>query len=162
MGHRDARFEQLDRDGYIVLPALIDVPTIARQCLAFDAAPPQRDGTQHVRLDDATPQREAWSELTKHPIVRPAAAHVLGSSLHVRDVHGRNPLPGYGQQGLHADSPNRAPGAPYEVVTALFMPRRWGGYRCWAELLARTFAIDVLCCPTCGGGMKLLAMVTDR
>jgi hypothetical protein len=28
------------------------------------------------------------------------------------------------------------------------------------ELLARTFAVDVLCCPTCGGRMKLLAMVT--
>jgi hypothetical protein len=40
-------------------------------------------------------------------------------------------------------------------------PRRWGGYRFWAELLARTFAVDVLCCPTCGGRMKLLAMVTD-
>jgi len=40
-------------------------------------------------------------------------------------------------------------------------PRRWGGYRFWAELLARTFAVDVLCCPTCGGRMKLLAIVTD-
>jgi hypothetical protein len=39
-------------------------------------------------------------------------------------------------------------------------PRCWGGYRFWAELLARTFAVDVLCCPTCGGRMKLLAMVT--
>jgi hypothetical protein len=29
------------------------------------------------------------------------------------------------------------------------------------ELLARTFAVDVRCCPTCGGRMKLLAMVTD-
>jgi hypothetical protein len=28
-------------------------------------------------------------------------------------------------------------------------------------LLARTFAVDVLCCSTCGGRMKLLAMVTE-
>lgn len=40
-------------------------------------------------------------------------------------------------------------------------PKRSGTYRPWAELLARTFAIDVLCCPICKGRMKLLAMVTD-
>jgi hypothetical protein len=40
-------------------------------------------------------------------------------------------------------------------------PKRRGGYRPWAELLKRTFEIDVLSCPTCQGRMKLLAMVTD-
>ena len=34
-------------------------------------------------------------------------------------------------------------------------------YRPWAELLKRTFRIDVLCCPTCQGRMKFIAMVTD-
>jgi hypothetical protein len=36
-----------------------------------------------------------------------------------------------------------------------------GGYRGWAELLARTFALDVLACPQCQGRMKLIVMVTD-
>ena len=36
-----------------------------------------------------------------------------------------------------------------------------GGYRPWAELLARTFAVDVLACPKCHGRMRLLAMVED-
>jgi len=41
-------------------------------------------------------------------------------------------------------------------------PRRAGGtYRPWAQLLARTFEIDVLECPDCKGRMKLLAVVTD-
>jgi hypothetical protein len=40
-------------------------------------------------------------------------------------------------------------------------PKRAGGYRPWAELLARTFAVDVLACPRCEGRMKLLALVTD-
>ena len=40
-------------------------------------------------------------------------------------------------------------------------PKRAGGYRPWAELLARTFALDVLACPRCQARMKLLAMVTD-
>ena len=38
-------------------------------------------------------------------------------------------------------------------------PDHVGGYRPWAELLARTFAVDVLACPTCQGRMKLLALV---
>ena len=36
-----------------------------------------------------------------------------------------------------------------------------GGYRPWAELLARTFAVDVLACPKCHGRMRLLAMVEE-
>ncbi|WP_437905941.1 transposase zinc-binding domain-containing protein [Sorangium sp. So ce327] len=39
--------------------------------------------------------------------------------------------------------------------------RKRGGYRPWAELLHRTFAIDVLECPACKGRMKLVAMVTE-
>jgi uncharacterized protein YbaR (Trm112 family) len=35
-------------------------------------------------------------------------------------------------------------------------------YRPWAELLRRTFALDVLACPKCEGRMRLLAMVTDE
>ena len=36
-----------------------------------------------------------------------------------------------------------------------------GVARPWAELLARTFAVDVLSCPSCQGRMRLLAMVKD-
>jgi hypothetical protein len=35
------------------------------------------------------------------------------------------------------------------------------GYRPWAELLWRTFAVDVLVCPNCHGRMKLLAVVKN-
>ena len=40
-------------------------------------------------------------------------------------------------------------------------PKRSGTYWPWAELLKRTFALDVLACPSCGGRMRLLAMVTE-
>jgi len=40
-------------------------------------------------------------------------------------------------------------------------PGHAGGYRPWAELLARTFAVDVLTCSRCAGRMRLLAMVTQ-
>jgi hypothetical protein len=36
-----------------------------------------------------------------------------------------------------------------------------GGYRLWAELLARTFAVDVLACPSCPGRMRLVAIVKE-
>ena len=38
-------------------------------------------------------------------------------------------------------------------------PNHAGPYRPWAELLARTFAVDILACPRCQGRMKLLALV---
>ena len=40
-------------------------------------------------------------------------------------------------------------------------PRKRGGYRAWAELLRRTFAVDVLECPTCKGRMKLIAVLSE-
>jgi hypothetical protein len=40
-------------------------------------------------------------------------------------------------------------------------PAHAGAYRPWAELLARTFAVDVLTCPKCQGRMKLLGLVKN-
>jgi hypothetical protein len=31
----------------------------------------------------------------------------------------------------------------------------------WAELLRRTFAVDVLACPGCGGRLRLVATIAD-
>jgi len=41
-------------------------------------------------------------------------------------------------------------------------PAHAGTYRPWAELLARTFAVDVLACPKSQGRMKLLGLVKNR
>ena len=57
-----------------------------------------------------------------------------------------------------------SPLAPSETPADGQRPRRPEGkpsYRPWAELLARTFAVDVLACPKCHGRMSLLAMVED-
>jgi hypothetical protein len=56
------------------------------------------------------------------------------------------------------------PMVPSETPADGQRPRRPEGapsYRPWAELLARTFAVDVLACPKCHGRMRLLAMVED-
>jgi hypothetical protein len=57
-----------------------------------------------------------------------------------------------------------APSPPPEAAAATGepeTPKRAGGYRGWAELLARPFGVDVLACPKCQGRMTLIAMVTD-
>jgi hypothetical protein len=40
-------------------------------------------------------------------------------------------------------------------------PRSPSRYRPWAELLKRTFSVDVLECQKCHARLRLLAMVTD-
>ena len=37
-------------------------------------------------------------------------------------------------------------------------PKRW---RTWAELMKRAFEVDVLVCPHCGVGRKLISLITD-
>ena len=50
-------------------------------------------------------------------------------------------------------APSEAPATSHEPDR----PERAGGYRPWADLLARTFAVDVLACPRCHGRMNRLA-----
>jgi ectoine hydroxylase-related dioxygenase (phytanoyl-CoA dioxygenase family) len=115
-----AQLATLDRDGYIVVPQALDAQWLRRLLRAFDNAPLQGDGTQHVRLTDTTPELDAWTALKSHPLIVASAEHVLGRPYQV-DLHGRNPLPGFGQQGLHADWTARSPEQPYFALTALWM-----------------------------------------
>lgn len=110
----------LERDGYIVVPNALDAAWLAKLLRAFEDAPHQVDGTQHVTITEETPERDAWSALAKHPLLLAAADEVLGRPYR-SEVHGRNPLPGFGQQGLHADWPPRSTERPYFVLTALWM-----------------------------------------
>jgi ectoine hydroxylase-related dioxygenase (phytanoyl-CoA dioxygenase family) len=110
----------LDSRGYVVLPQALAPDHVARLRRAFDTQPPSH-GTQHIVVTEATPEHASWRALERHPSVLAAAAHVLGREFLVRDSHGRNPLPGFGQQGLHADWKPRRATEPFYVVTALFM-----------------------------------------
>jgi hypothetical protein len=49
-----------------------------------------------------------------------------------------------------------------EEAAANTRAKRLGAYRPWAELLRRTFSLDVLECPSCKGRMSLVAMVTEQ
>jgi hypothetical protein len=39
-------------------------------------------------------------------------------------------------------------------------PSRTAGYQ-WAELMRRTFGVDVLACPRCGGRLRLVALIEE-
>jgi ectoine hydroxylase-related dioxygenase (phytanoyl-CoA dioxygenase family) len=116
-----ARLGALDRDGYVVVANAIDAAWVERLRRAFESAPTQKDGTQHVELRPETPEHASWGLLREHPAIVAAAEHVLGRPFCAEELHGRNPLPGYGQQGLHSDWMPRASVEPYFVVTAIWM-----------------------------------------
>ena len=57
--------------------------------------------------------------------------------------------------------PKPAPAPEPEAADRTEPPERSAGYRPWAELLKRTFEIDVLQCMRCNGRMKLVALLTE-
>jgi ectoine hydroxylase-related dioxygenase (phytanoyl-CoA dioxygenase family) len=116
----DTHRAALDQHGYVVIPDVLDDETLERLCRLFAEAPPQADGTQHVEVDEQDPRFSDWVALDRHPLAQAAARHIVRSPFKTR-IHGRNPLPGFGQQGLHADWHPRRPGEPYRAATAIWM-----------------------------------------
>jgi hypothetical protein len=58
-------------------------------------------------------------------------------------------------------APPSQPAGVDDAGHADMTPERASRYRPWAQLLKRTFEVEVLQCPLCQGRMKLLAMITD-
>jgi len=110
-GSAEGGTSRLRTDGFMVVDGALDAAHVERLRAAFGV---QSEATEHVPLKDEA--------LAKHPAIIDAARIVFeGASWNVRDMHGRNPLPGFGQQGLHADWKPRMPGEPFFVMTAIWM-----------------------------------------
>jgi hypothetical protein len=58
------------------------------------------------------------------------------------------------------EPPNQLAPIGQESELAEPRPRRCR-YRPWAELMMRTFAADVLCCPRCSGRLRLVSLMTE-
>jgi len=120
--------ESLDKLGYVVLPDAIEAGWLARLRTAFERAVDRKQpttdskqsGTRHA--SDLIQKDEAFDGVLTHPKILAAARHVLRRSFKVLVLGGRDPLPGYGQQGLHIDwYPRASSSEPYDVLTTLWL-----------------------------------------
>lgn len=119
--------EALDREGYVLLPEVIDADWLERLRAAFEsgcqkdggASVVKESGTRHV--NDLVNRDPAFEGVYTYPRVLAAVYHVLRDAFRVGQIGGRDPLPGYGQQGLHADWTARSKGEPFRIVTTIWL-----------------------------------------
>jgi ectoine hydroxylase-related dioxygenase (phytanoyl-CoA dioxygenase family) len=118
--------ESLDREGYRVFPGLIATDWLAQLREAFERAMGPRPnpdspqtGTRHV--ESLACKDAAFDRVYTQPTVLAAVYHVLRRPFRVFLLSGRDPLPGYGQQGLHTDWTPRGPTDPFSMVTTLWL-----------------------------------------
>lgn len=114
---------QLDELGYLLWPDVLALGELrdVRDAVASASRGPQGEsdsGTAHVDLD---PSDARLIPLVSNPRVLSAVEHVVAAPF-VVSLHARDPRPGFGLQGLHADwLPRTSSTAPYVGVTLLWM-----------------------------------------
>jgi hypothetical protein len=121
---------QLDRDGYIILPNVIDADWLEklRKQVDYHSAREGAGGNHEchapepgaARLADLVNKGEVFDRVWTHPLVLAAIRHVLGpfklSSLNYREA-----LKGSGHQEFHSDWGPRVPSEPFHVVNSLWL-----------------------------------------
>jgi ectoine hydroxylase-related dioxygenase (phytanoyl-CoA dioxygenase family) len=127
-----AAAESLERDGYLLVPSLLDEDIVyeARAQLAVVVAQEVaaghgnhgnpgtvEAGVVHLKLDPADP---AYRPFCEHRLLAEAATAVLGTPWHVTGLNLRAPLPGCGHQGLHPDYGNRRITGPWQILSAMW------------------------------------------
>ena len=124
--------ESLERDGYLLVPSLLDeivlAPMRARldelvyQTLVAWDADPARDveerGVVHAKLGLSDPD---FAPCREHLLLAEAAAAVLSPDWHLGGLELRAPLPGCGHQGLHPDYfPGHRTRGPWRSLSAMW------------------------------------------
>ena len=115
--------DALDRDGYVVLPGILNAAQIAGARAALDRliAQARLDPTWHaggtLHLLDLV-NEPAFDPVWKSERLLSAIVHIIGYDIRIGSVAYRGPKPGYGAQTLHADF---TPGyrGEYQVATAI-------------------------------------------
>jgi len=122
-----AEREVLDRDGYLIMPGLID-PTWLKQLRAvFDAwlrhqyhgIPDAAQGDRH--LLDLVNAGSACDGVWTHPRLLAAVDHLLQRPFKLSSLNARDPRPGSGAQALHADWPEPCLDRRWQVVNSLWL-----------------------------------------
>jgi ectoine hydroxylase-related dioxygenase (phytanoyl-CoA dioxygenase family) len=133
----------LDETGYVILPDVVAGSALAAMREVFErAAAEQKEagarerGTRHVHLevlcDGKRPQLPSMRDMDQTRVsvptlelpdeqVKAVAAHVIARPFGLMNTGGRDPLPGFGQQGLHADWRPRKAWEPFHVATAIWL-----------------------------------------
>jgi ectoine hydroxylase-related dioxygenase (phytanoyl-CoA dioxygenase family) len=119
--------QALDRDGYVVLTGVIDPDWLHCLRTAFENACPKdstatvikESGTRHI--DNLVSRGPDLERVFTHPRILAGVYHILQCPFRLGQMNGREPLPGYGQQGLHADWTARAKGEPFRIVTSIWL-----------------------------------------
>jgi hypothetical protein len=121
----------LERDGYQLVPSLLDemvigrmrsrLKELVRQTVAAWDADPSPDiaepGVVHAKLGLADPD---FAPCCEHPLLAEAATAVLGHNWYLAALSLRAPLPGCGHQGLHPDFEQRRTDGPWQTLSAMW------------------------------------------
>ena len=117
-----AERETLDRDGWLLLDDAIEPRALEPLRAAFDSAAAGKDAETGTRHPDVLSSAAAtFAPLWTGARVLAAVHHVLQRPFQIAQLAGREPLEGFGRQGLHADWMPRAEGEPFRVVTVFWM-----------------------------------------
>ena len=125
--------QALDELGFVVLEQVFDAAALERLRNAFEAAcnsgvPATGRAETGTRHPGDLEQRDAvFAAVLEEPRVLAAVRHVLQRPFKLLFLAGRDPLPGFGQQGLHTDWFAREPGEPFAVVSALWILDEFSG-----------------------------------
>lgn len=123
-----AERQALDERGFVVLPGVLDGRALAELREAFERAlrrptggppPDAARGTRHI--ETLPPDEPCFDVVYATPRVLAALQHVLRRAFRLFQASGRDPLPGFGQQGLHQDWVPRSRHEPARVASALWL-----------------------------------------
>jgi hypothetical protein len=121
---------------------------VSDELVRIELRRPFRDGTVAVDLDPLSLLCRLAAAVPPPRSHTVRYAGVLGAASKWRALVVPAPPPGTEDQAAETGPSSSRP------------PTHRSGYRPWAELLKRTFALEVEICPRCGGRMKLRALVT--
>jgi phytanoyl-CoA dioxygenase PhyH len=127
-----AERDSLERDGYLLVPSLLDESAVDQlrallgALVAQEVAAGHADygnpgtveaGVVHATLEPAEP---GFRPLYHHRLLADAAAAVLGDPWHLSGLGLRASLPGCGHQGLHPDFEDRRTDGPWQTLSAMW------------------------------------------
>jgi len=126
------QLESLKRDGFLLVPSLLDEPVLAPIRARLDELVYQtlrgRDANPSLEVDErgAVNATLALSDpdfapLRVHPVLAEIAAALLGPDWQLSGLTLRAPLPGCGHQGLHPDYfPGHLTRGPWRSLSAMW------------------------------------------